>query len=82
MRSIFHDLDATQSLSGRDWLPNFASALIHLRDASPDFHAPLWVLVATVSFALVLGWLYDSTAAGVRRAPHATDLRPYNKRQP
>lgn len=67
----------------------FASAMIQVGGTIlPIFHAPQWmqqvfiVLVAAgFPLSLVLGWVYDITAKGIRRTPNARGLRVYSKRQ-
>src|SRR6266700_2487420 len=67
----------------------FASAMIQIGGTIlPIFQAPLWaqqvfiVLVAAgFPVSLILGWLYDITAEGIRRTPNAKGLRVYSKRQ-
>ena len=67
----------------------FASAMIQIGGTIlPIFQAPHWaqqvfiVLVAAgFPVSLILGWLYDITAEGIRRTPNAKGLRVYSKRQ-
>src|SRR6266576_2605689 len=67
----------------------FASAMIQVGGTIlPIFHAREWiqqifvVLIAIgFPFALVLGWVYDITAEGIRRTPNAKGLRVYSRRQ-
>jgi len=67
----------------------FASAMIQVgRNYSPDFSRPgmdpaVFVVLIAIGFpfALVLGWVYDITAEGIRRTPNAKGLRVYSKRQ-
>ena len=67
----------------------FASAMIQIGGTIlPIFQAPHWtqqvfiVLVAAgFPVSLILGWLYDITAEGIRRTPDAKGLRVYSKRQ-
>jgi TolB-like protein/Tfp pilus assembly protein PilF len=67
----------------------FASAMIQIGGTIlPIFQMPHWtqqvfiVLVAAgFPVSLILGWLYDITAEGIRRTPNARGLRVYSKRQ-
>lgn len=67
----------------------FASAMIQVGGTIlPIFHAPQWMqqvfivlIAAGFPFALVLGWVYDITAKGIRRTPNAKGLRVYRQRQ-
>ena len=67
----------------------FASAMIQVGGTIlPIFHAPQWtqqIFIALVAvgfpLSLVLGWVYDITAEGIRRTPNAKGLRVSHKRQ-
>jgi len=67
----------------------FASAMIQVGGTIlPIFHSPQWMqqvfivlIAAGFPLSLVLGWLYDITAKGIRRTPNARGLRVYSKRQ-
>ncbi|MEP6709707.1 MAG: FlgO family outer membrane protein, partial [Verrucomicrobiota bacterium] len=89
MRSFFKELKRRRVYRVALAYGIFASAMIQVGGTIlPIFHAPQWgqqvfvVLIATgFPFALVLGWLYDITAEGIRRTPNAKGLRVYSKRQ-
>jgi serine/threonine-protein kinase len=67
----------------------FASAMIQVGGTIlPIFAAPPWVqqvfivlIAAGFPLCLVLGWIYDVTAKGIRRTPDARNLRAYHRRQ-
>jgi TolB-like protein len=67
----------------------FASAMIQVGGTIlPIFQAPQWIqqvfivlVAAGFPLSLVLGWIYDLTAEGIRRTPSARGLHVYNKQQ-
>jgi TolB-like protein/Tfp pilus assembly protein PilF len=89
MTSFFHELKRRRVYRTAIAYVIFASAMIQVGGTIlPIFHAREWVqqvfvvLIATgFPFALVLGWLYDITGAGIRRTPSARGLRVYGRRQ-
>jgi TolB-like protein len=89
MRSFFKELKRRRVYRVAFAYGIFASAMIQVGGTIlPIFHAPEWgqqvfvVLIAIgFPFALVLGWLYDITAEGIRRTPNAKGLRVYSRRQ-
>jgi hypothetical protein len=89
MRSIFKELKRRRVYRVALAYGIFASAMIQIGGTIlPIFRAPQWtqqlfiVLVAAgFPLSLVLGWLYDITAEGIRRTPNAKGLRVYSKRQ-
>src|SRR5213082_814061 len=89
MRAFFHELKRRRVYRVALAYGIFASAMIQVGGTIlPIFHAPEWgqqvfvVLIAIgFPFALVLGWLYDITAEGIRRTPNAKGLRVYSTRQ-
>ena len=89
MRSFFSELKRRRVYRVAFAYGIFASAMIQVGGTIlPIFHAREWiqqvfvVLIAIgFPFALVLGWVYDITAEGIRRTPNAKGLRVYSKRQ-
>ena len=89
MRSIFKELKRRRVYRVALVYGIFASAMIQVGGTIlPIFQAPQWtqqvfiVLVAAgFPLALVLGWVYDITAQGIRRTSNAKGLRVYSKRQ-
>lgn len=89
MRSIFKELKRRRVYRAAFAYGIFASAMIQIGGTIlPIFHAPQWtqqvfivLIAAGFPFSLILGWLYDITAEGIRRTPNAKGLRVYSKRQ-
>ena len=89
MRSIFKELKRRRVYRVALVYGIFAAAMIQVGGTIlPIFQAPQWtqqvfiVLVAAgFPLSLVLGWIYDITAQGIRRTPNAKGLRVYSKRQ-
>jgi TolB-like protein len=89
MRSILKELKRRRVYRVAIAYGIFASAMIQVGGTIlPIFHAPQWtqqVFIALVAagfpLSLVLGWVYDITARGIRRTPNAKGLRVYSKRQ-
>jgi serine/threonine-protein kinase len=89
MRSIFEELKRRRVYRVALGYGIFASAMIQVGGTIlPIFSAPLWIqqvfiVLIAVGFpvSLVLAWIYDITAEGIRRTPNAQGLRVYRKRQ-
>jgi TolB-like protein/Tfp pilus assembly protein PilF len=89
MRSILKELKRRRVYRVAIAYGIFASAMIQIGGTIlPTFHAPQWtqqvfivLIAAGFPFALVLGWVYDITAKGIRRTPNAKGLRIYRQRQ-
>jgi TolB-like protein/Tfp pilus assembly protein PilF len=89
MRSIFSELKRRRVYRVALFYGIFASAMIQVGGTIlPIFQAPQWVqqvfivlVAAGFPLSLVLGWIYDLTAEGIRRTPNARGLHVYNKRQ-
>lgn len=89
MRSILKELKRRRVYRVALAYGIFASAMIQVGGTIlPIFHAPPWIqqvfvvfVAAGFPFSLVLGWIYDITAEGIRRTPNAKGLRVYSKRQ-
>ena len=89
MRSILKELKRRRVYRVAFGYGIFASAMIQIGGTIlPIFHAPQWaqqvfIVLIAVGFplSLILGWIYDITAAGIRRTPNAKGLRVYSKRQ-
>ena len=89
MRSIFKELKRRRVYRVALAYGIFASAMIQIGGTIlPIFHAREWiqqvfVVLIAIGFplSLVLSWIYDITAKGIRRTPNAKGLRVYSSRQ-
>ena len=89
MRSIFKELKRRRVYRVALAYGIFASAMIQIGGTIlPIFHAREWiqqvfVVLIAIGFplSLVLSWIYDITAQGIRRTPNAKGLRVYSTRQ-
>ena len=89
MRSIFKELKRRRVYRVALAYGIFASAMIQIGGTIlPIFHAREWiqqvfVVLIAIGFplSLVLSWIYDITAQGIRRTPNAKGLRVYSKKQ-
>ena len=89
MRSIFKELKRRRVYRVALAYGIFASAMIQIGGTIlPIFHAREWiqqvfVVLIAIGFplSLVLSWIYDITAEGIRRTPNARGLRVYRTRQ-
>jgi TolB-like protein len=89
MGSIFQELKRRRVYRVALAYGIFASAMIQVGGTIlPIFHAREWiqqvfVVLIAIGFplSLVLSWIYDITAEGIRRTPNARGLRVYRTRQ-
>jgi TolB-like protein/Tfp pilus assembly protein PilF len=89
MRSIFRELKRRRVYRVALAYGIFASAMIQVGGTIlPVFHAREWiqqvfVVLIAIGFplSLVLSWIYDITAEGIRRTPNSRGLRVYSTRQ-
>ena len=89
MSSIFEELKRRRVYRVALVYGIFASAMIQVGGTIlPIFQARQWIqqvfivlIAAGFPLSLILGWLYDITAEGIRRTPNAKGLRVYSSRQ-
>lgn len=89
MRSIYKELKRRRVFRVAFAYGIFASAMIQIGGTIlPIFRAPEWtqqvfivLIAAGFPLVIVLGWIYDITAEGIRRTPNARGLRVYRRRQ-
>ena len=89
MKSIFKELKRRRVYRVALGYGIFASAMIQIGGTIlPIFQARQWMqqvfivlIAAGFPMSLVLGWLYDITAEGIKRTPNAKGLRVYSWRQ-
>ena len=89
MSSIFEELKRRRVYRVALVYGIFASAMIQVGGTIlPIFQARQWIqqvfivlIAAGFPLSLILGWIYDITAEGIRRTPNAKGLRVYSSRQ-
>jgi TolB-like protein len=89
MSSIFEELKRRRVYRVALVYGIFASAMIQVGGTIlPIFQARQWIqqvfivlIAAGFPLSLILGWIYDITAEGIRRTPNAKGLHVYSSRQ-